>query len=278
MPDNSITIRLTSLANDVDAEAFLQVLRDSLEALRELNREASELGSANLEWKIHAAGLNSPLFATLIAVDPVKKSLGDELGSRVTSAFVAGLMALDLVASPPPLFNETSLKIVSNLTRSYARGVVKIEYETQSLAVIASKSVAQHAGEAARRIELDRVKSTGKYTEYGTVEGHLKGVEAQAAGRDKIVLVDRLTGQELRCYFRSPEIERKVRDNWKRRVAITGEITIDRFSGEPVEMQVDDLVGLRGRDELPQLEDLQGINITDGIESSEYVRGLRNDD
>ena len=42
-------------------------------------------------------------------------------------------------------------------------------------------------------------------------------------------------------------------------------------------MLVRDVRILENRENLPQLDDLQGINITGGIDSAEYVRRLRDE-
>ena len=69
-----------------------------------------------------------------------------------------------------------------------------------------------------------------------------------------------------------------VREAWKRRVVATGEIVVDRETRKPIKILVDEIRILRDPADLPQMEDLHGIDITSGMESSEYIRGLRDDD
>jgi hypothetical protein len=102
----------------------------------------------------------------------------------------------------------------------------------------------------------------------------LKDVSEQSA-RDKIVIVDDLTNKHTACYFRGERIEQKVRDGWKHRVIVTGDITLDATTGQPLEMQVYDIRILPRRDQLPQIDDILGFDITGGVDSVEYVRGLR---
>lgn len=274
MADDSITIRIASL-RDVNAEAFLDAFRDTIATLHELNRAVSEFGAVNLEWRIVDAGLKSPIFATLKPFSTSKDN--GHYGPKVISAFVDGLQSLAEGDKPPKLFSETALRLVAGLDRTRSRGVTAIEFSADSRKATASKTVVKHASQAAGRLELERVKRSGKYVEYGTLEGQLKGLESQS-GRDKLVIVDQLTGTETRCYISDATLDKVVRENWKHSVAVHGTITVDRLTGEPEEMRVEELTPLRERSALPQIEDLDGIDITGGIESSEYVRGLRDGD
>ncbi|MBI3464997.1 MAG: hypothetical protein HY000_18365 [Planctomycetes bacterium] len=142
---------------------------------------------------------------------------------------------------------------------------------------MATKRIAENAVLALRRIEAEKAKRAGEYVEYIEVEGHLKEL-SELTGKDKIVIADSLTGKKTLCYFRRPDLETKARGAWKHRVSVSGEATVDRSTGELREMEVDELRILRERSELPQMEDLHGIDITGGMESSEYVRGLRDAD
>ena len=117
------------------------------------------------------------------------------------------------------------------------------------------------------------------HREHGTVEGRLRQLETLSGERrDKLVIEDDLTGDRIACYFRDEEIEKQARDAWKRRVSVSGEITVNRASGDPASVHVEGIRVLRERADLPQMEDLYGIDITHGVESSTYIEGLRNAD
>ena len=62
---------------------------------------------------------------------------------------------------------------------------------------------------------------------------------------------------------------------WKRRVRLTGEMLIDRQTGAPVRLEVEEIYIFPEASEIPRIDDMPPLNIADGIESSEYVRGLR---
>lgn len=272
MADDRITIKLGSLRNDVDAEAFVEAMRDTLACFHELNKAASQYGSVNLEWRITDAGRNSPLFATLHPVSTAKDN--GHYGPRVIDAFVSGVQSLESGDDPPPLWNEAALRLVAALGRTRVRGITSIDFITQSRKVSATKAVIKHASQAAVRLELEREKRTGKYTDYGTLEGVLRDLMGST---DRLVLEDELTGDTTSCYFTGEEHDKQARQAWKGRVAVTGEITYDRATGSPVKMKVDEIRQLRDRSALPQLESF-GIDLTGGVDSADLIRALRDDD
>jgi hypothetical protein len=185
-----------------------------------------------------------------------------------------GVRHLDANDSPPPHFNEAALHYTAALIRSFAKGVTGIEFSSNGDRAFATKAVAANAQIAARRMELIRAKQSGQYEEYGSIEGHLKELSEQS-GRDRLVIVDALTGKPTRCYIRKRELEKQAGCAWKQRVAVTGNILTDRFTGEAVRVEVDEIRILRDQSSLPQIDDLFGIDITGGVEPADYIRGLR---
>lgn len=270
--DQTLTLRIAGLGRDVEAESYISTFRLLISALQELNKSASELGAVNVEWRIVAAGMASPIFLTVQGVGLSPEST--DFGPRITNAFVTGVQLLNKTDACPPLFTERSLGYVNQMTRVFARGIGKIEFSTDGKTAEATKEVAANANSAIRRLELEKASKSGQYIEYGEIEGHLKEL-TELSGKDKLLIVDDLTGIKATCYARGATIEQKIRDAWKRRVCVTGRITVDKFTGNPVEVLVDDIRILRLRSELPQIDDISGIDIAGGMESSEYVRSMR---
>ena len=87
-----------------------------------------------------------------------------------------------------------------------------------------------------------------------------------------------MTGKKTACYFHGEAIEEKVRAGWKHRVVVIGQLQTDKTTGDAEEMRVEDIRILGTRSELPQIDDLLGFDITGGMDSADYVRGLRDDD
>lgn len=270
-----LSLTLNSTANVTDADAFVEVLAGSLKLLKEINKSFSDFGSETLAWQIVDAGHNSPLFTKLA---PINLSRGKpDFGQQVIVALTNGIRHLSGSDAPPPHFNEAALSYTAALVRSFARGVAGIEFASNGDRVFVTKDVATNANAARRRLELLSGKASGEYQEYGSIEGQLKGLQEQSS-RDKLEVEDSLTGDQTKCYISSPELETQVREAWKHRVSLSGQITVDKITGKPVRLDVESIRILGNRDQLPQIEDLYGINITGGIESSEYIRGLRDAD
>lgn len=270
--DDFLTLRVGSLTEGISAQAVVDVFLDTLKILGQINRKASPYGSEGLEWRIVRLAMQSPLEAQLHGVSASDASAA--LGATVVNAFVSGIRHLATQDTCPRLFNKESLQLTAGLIKVFARGVSKIEFASNGNTAEATHSVSGHANAAIYRLEQDAAKRVGDYVEYGAIEGYLKAV-AEQANRDQLVIADSLTGERTKCYFRNAEVEKKVRTAWKHRVRVVGETTVDSDTGDLKQMQVDDITILRSRDELPQIDDLAGIDITQGIESSEYVRDLR---
>jgi hypothetical protein len=267
-----ITISLDGVGGEIDADAFLALLADTIGTLKQINAEVSEFGTANISWRIVGAGMSSPLFATLRG----QQESMDETPyvGRVIGAFVDGVNSLETVDTCPKYFNKKSLRLTNEMARAFALGVRRIEFSVNGTTAAVTKKTAENAATAILKLEHEESRRAGRYIEYGTIEGHLSDL-SELSGRDKLVIIDALTRYKTPCYFRAQGIEMTARYAWKKRVAVTGEITVDRSTGLPVEVRVEEITILRERDELPQIENLYGLNITGGIESSEYVRGLR---
>jgi len=274
--EDRLTLQIASSRDDVNAEAFLIVFREMLVALKEINKTNSNHGVETIEWRIADIGQNSPINATLVG-DSLSAKNGkaflDAIGTIGT--FVSGVEHLDRKNTCPPGFNQAALESTSRLQRATAKGVAEIKFKTSRRTVVATKNSGANAQYAMKRLEQKRVKGTGRYTEYSTIEGEIIQLSALSGSDDTISIVDDLTGVRTKCYFHGMQLEREARSAWKRRVSVTGKVTFDKGTGEPKRMDVEEIKILRDRSELPQMQDLLGIDITGGIESSEYIRGIR---
>jgi len=275
MDNERLRLHVASDSRDINAEAFLKVLGTTIDVLKEIDKQSSRFGGENVEWLITDAGKNSPLFAE-IAGTGVSEDNG-QAAALVINTFVAGLSHLEQTNTCPDKFNERSLDATADLTRSFSRGITSIEFAVSSRRVSLSPELIQNARYARQRLDLERGEFGATYREHGSVEGRLRQLETLSGERrDKLVIEDDLTGEKISCYFRDAEIEKQARKAWKRRVSVSGEITVDRASGNPASVLIEDIQELRERAGLPQLEDLYGIDITHGVESSKYIEGLRN--
>ncbi len=270
---NSLRVQIESGVRGLNAEAFLKVLGTTIDALKELDKHASRFGKERVEWLIADIGKNSPVFADISGNVPPEETASAI--TQVIETFVSGLDYLEDNGTCPRDFNERTLGLAADLTRSFSKGVTRIAFSANGSKASVSHQLAKNANIAKRVLELERGEFGITYTEYGTIEGRLRGLESLAGSKDKIVIEDDLTGDQVFCYCRGADIEQQVRKAWKQRVGISGEITVIRESGKPHHVDVESIAVFPSRAELPQMEDLHGINITQGIDSAEYIRGLR---
>jgi len=277
MNKNTLQVKIDSGQRDTSADAYLHILQATIDALKEINRSSSRFGSEDVEWQIVDAGRNSPLFAS-IGWDTLPSSDNGNRGDQSIDAFVAGLSHLERSNTCPAHFNTTSLRTVEKFINSFARGVQGIAFETAAGgSASVSRELTSNANHARRVLEHSDAKLGKHYVEYGSIEGRLIAVSTQPSKhRDRVTIEDDLTRDEIACYFHDERVEEQARKYWKRRVAVTGEITVERETGKRTQVKVEDIRPLQSRDDLPQMEDLRGINITHGIESARYISDLRN--
>jgi hypothetical protein len=271
--NESLKLTVASLSSDISAEGLLAVIASALSALREINRELSPHGAENVDWRIDKLSMSSPAMLSFHGVDNGTSEIG--AGDRSIDTLLSGCRSLDGGDEPPVGFNAKALQHVANLiTWPVSKGIALVTIEGKRERIALNNRVAQNANSAIQRLALASAKRPGHYSDFGEIQGRLREVSEQS-DRDKIVIIDELTGKKTPCFFRSQELEEKVRAGWKHRVVVTGELKVNRHSRDAEEMRVEDIRILRDRGDLPQINDLFGIDITGGMNVEDYVRGLR---
>lgn len=113
------------------------------------------------------------------------------------------------------------------------------------------------------------------YSDYTELEGTLDVVSVHNGPR-KVIVYDPLTRAKVECRVNRQELWDKALDIMKRdnrRVSIYG---LAHYKKDfPSWVQVEDLESLPGRNELPDPLRMEGIDLTGGVDSVDYIRGLR---
>jgi hypothetical protein len=252
----------------VDADAFIGIFENTIAALKAIDRGFSSHGSETIQWELVGAGSNSPIYATIRGRDRV--SHNGTAGGKIADVFTAGIEQLGRGSVCPAGFGKESLRHLQRIVSTAKVFGLRPVYFTVAREVRITRMVAVNANRARRALEMRK----SRLVEHGTIEGRLRDI-SESHYRDRIGVLDKLTGEVTRCYLRNESLERKALQGWKHRVAVTGQITVDRQSGRPVEVEVQEIRVLPDRGDLPQIEDMHGIDITSGVEPSEYVRRLR---
>ena len=263
-----LKLQVGRTGNPVNADAFLDIFQNTIAALKSIDRGFSTHGVETISWEVVEVGSNSPIFATISGRDA---TMGKRKHSRkVADVFVTGLERLSHEKTCPVGFGRDSLRHVEKIVSGAILYRLKPVYSASSKQVKVVKKMAANANQARRTFDMCKTR----LIEYGTIEGRLRDL-SESHSRDKLRVVDKLTGEVIQCYLRNETLEPIVLKGWKHRVAVTGDITIDKQTGVPVKVMVDEIRILRDRRDLPQIEDLYGIDITNGLEPSEYVRSIR---
>jgi hypothetical protein len=269
---DQLTLRVGIAGKGVNFEGLIVFFQDALAALQAIDKDCSLHGAETREWEVIQVGSNSPIFATVRPRPlPSTSAIHNE---DIAAIFVSGVEELNRGNRPPRRFGKVVLLCVKKMASTATRYGLQPIISTRSKQVPIEDSVASNADYVIKTIYLEKTT----YREYGSLRGMLKAVAGTKQElRDKVLLVDRLTGDETKCYIKGKDLEEKVREGWKKRVVLSGEIVVDRKTRKPRKMLVQDVRILPDRDSLPQLEDLRGIDITGGVSAAEYVRRLRDD-
>lgn len=269
---DEISLQLGGPQRGISVEGFLRFFENAIAALRELDKESSPYGSETIQWEITEASSKSPITTTIRGRSLVGGNGRHAL--EVIASFATGVGLLNHSNTRPPRFTKTALKHVKEMATIANRWLLTPVVQTESATVQVESTVAENADWAIKAAELEKPY----YREYGSLSGTLKAVNAVTRKKDHVILVDRLTGDKTLCYVRGQQLESKVREGWKQRVVITGDIFVDRKTRKPRRVKVHDIRILPDQSTLLPVDALTRIEITGGIESAEYVRGLRDDE
>ncbi|MGA2033074.1 MAG: hypothetical protein ABSG68_12515 [Thermoguttaceae bacterium] len=266
-----LKLELGEADKPVNADAYAAVFINAIEALKAINRHLSSHGAETIQWEVVGAGSSSPIYAMIRGRD---QTANGQYGQQVVDTFTRGVTHLNDSNTCPEFFDRRSLAAITKMRDGAAPyGLQPVFSTPRATGVRVTPSVGVNAAFAMRSLRSRK----NLFCEHGSLEGYLRDLSG-AADRDKAVIIDPHTNHETPCNLNPDnlvELEKQVRVAWKHRVVVIGTITVDRRTRRPTHVVADDIRILRDRSELPQMDDLHGINITEGVESSEYIRGLR---
>jgi hypothetical protein len=259
MSEDRLTIVVAGRDGPVAVASFLSVVRDALGILQDVDASISGQAGVTLDWRIVDASMGSPLSLTIEAGAASEPSIAPQ----VILACIDGLRALDAGGGQAPrYFREGSLRGAKSL-------VATLNNDVERISLIApwgdQVSPSQHVA-----ANVDQLLPKA-HEELGSFTGRLETLSKH--GRPYFAIWDDLRGQRIECVI-PPEKLGEAHDAFDHRVAVFGNV---RYSGadRPVSIKVQQIRPLKDQSELPQAGDLEGINITDGVDPTEYVRRLR---
>jgi hypothetical protein len=276
-----IKLRVNGRGAGTDAptvEDVLDQIRDYVDILRGVEAAVAGTPTSALDWRIIDAHRNSPLEFDIQAFPRQYATNIDQRAEIVTTETARGLAILQARAERPPHFTNNVMRKAHHIFQRVTNGLnlSEADFGDQLPKVQITSTVARNA---ARNIDLVLLRPDKPYKEIGSIEGYLQGAVLGAYSRRVVNVVERVTGEDVRCVVTGPAIaeleSREIRDVWGySRVEVHGQIhfaglgRIDHVEAETIRF-------LRRRHELPQIDDIIDPDFTGGMRTEEYIERLR---
>jgi hypothetical protein len=215
-----------------------------------------------LLWRVSAASLSSPLEMTATAEAPK-----DEFEPHVVDHYLDALRAAEtgfVPRSVSPVIVSRARRLLSVVLEN---GVGSLEIRSPGRAPVKPRPRAEEKVVVTKGQRWD-------YEDLTELEGMLEIVSKHNG--HKFAIFDTLTRRKTECIVSREQLNQAL-DTMKRefpRVSVFGKARYDS-EGHPVEIVVESFEDLPGFDEVIDPTAVQGINITDGVDSVDYIRSLR---
>jgi hypothetical protein len=265
---DTLSVTIAGKGERVDALAFAETLRDALEALQLVDEGVSSVDGGSVSWEIVDATLNSPLTVTMSSTPTVAADFSE----MVLDVFLDGMEAIDRDGHVPAAFPPPAIGALKRFADHLQNGIGKVTFATKQRRFSPSHRLAEKI-HSLTKTGLQAVVDRPDYFEYGEIDGTVENLIAH--NQLYFSLYDSLNGVRVRCNI-TPDLKETVASNWTKRVIVTGRIKYGPH-GNPMEIKVESLAPKPGRESLPQFKGVY-IDITGGVESSSFIRGLRDDD
>lgn len=250
MPKAELTIKVRAREDLVPVRSFLTVVQHALSILKDLEHGPSAEPPA--EWKVSAASLQSPLSFTIGS----DASNSPALVREYLAIFEQTESSIESVQSK---WSERVLQNAKSLVSVLNDGISQITFATQGTEPVSPTQ------RVAATVDYFLAPA---YEDYGTLEGRLETLSVH--GKTRFNIYDPLTGRAIACYFPIEQLE-EAHAAFPKRVAVSGRTKYSRM-GNPVSIHVESIRVLEGDVQLSQLAD---TDLTGGMDSGKYVRGLR---
>ncbi len=282
-------IRITVGATDTfgeDAptvEDLLSQIQDLVSILHSIDEAVAGQGNRKLVWRVTNAIKESPITFELT---PFPKELGVNIDTRaqeVVGATANGLAQLSEHGERPPYFADGVLGKAQELNKRVINGlsVTTIDFSEYKDApqIAITRDIATRALE---HILESKTPAPTRHRELGSIEGVITRVELDQQKKPLVWIRSRLHDQSpIKCIPEEHGLDRighlevaEVLEGL--RVLVLGLIhyrDVDRVD----KIEVESVRVFEPDHELPNIDSIVSPNFTAGVESSEYLRTLRED-
>ena len=258
-----IRLKIEGRPKQISMDSFLDVMKQSVAILHELDRAVSRKNRGTLEWVVSDLGMGSVYLETESRV--VRGN--EDFAERISYNFIDGVSMISEDAVTPPLFSVDSVNRLLRTVRILKR------CSKQSLSISMpglEKKVNLSVNVEPNLRALKGIHRKG----IGAVEGRLELVSIHRPYR-RFNVYHSITNKAVKCSL-PDEVERAVIDSLGKRVAVTGTISYNTL-GEPLSVEVSKIRILKEQGTLPSIEDVLGLapDFTEDLSTEDYIRRLR---
>lgn len=281
-------IEITIKGTDTDGEDaptvedLLSQIQDFVFILRGVERAVAEDGREELVWRVTNATMSSPI---TFEVTPFPKMHGmniDRRAATVVGATAEGLAQISECHDRPLHFTDDVIDKAEKINGRVFDGLSETNIDFSRYKDMNQISVTQRfAKRAIDHIAKFRKPAPIKHRELGSVEGLIARVELDGCGRPLVWIRSRLDNQFVKCISNDGGLDRighyEVAQVLRGlRVRVFG--TINYKNIEQIEsIEVETVQVFATDHELPDSDSIVSPNFTSGIESSAYLKALRED-
>lgn len=236
-------------AEDLTLGRFQQISQSLSGLIREVGEEVSEKHRDPLRWIVTDLRRGSAVVE--LTPQRARDDVPPDLPQKIADAIAFGMALIEQRAERPPFFTDKALERAKDLASPVGDEIraVRIRRERTGVPherVTVTKRLAANVEEIIG----------GQIESFGTVEGKLEGLLVH--DRRVFYVWEALTSRRVECSFGSRIPLNDVLAAFGKRVGARG-IIRRRKSGEPVSIEANELRVFPAEDELPAVDDIQGI-------------------
>ncbi len=261
MEQDQLTISVVGKDDCISIASFLTVVQNTIAVVRGVDDLIAAGERSRVRWNLSRLSHNSPAQLGVCSHPSADLTAARE----VVLACAEGIRQLELEEGVMPrYFNYDLVERTKSIVAVLNDGIEQITVSTPwSEPISPTQHLAAHADAL-----LPREREA-----LGSVRGRLQTLTRRRG--DSFTVWDEISGRAVKCVI-TEEMLPEARDHFDHRVVVHGVVQYDR-SGQPTHINVQRMRWIKEPESLPSFADLEGINLTDGVDAVEYVRGLRDE-
>jgi hypothetical protein len=257
---NELTVKLISRGDRVTVTSLIEALERTLSILRDIEDSAAQAASSRrTDWQILSISLNGSLRVTVT----------NDAAPPIIQTYMGGIRMIERAPEAPPAFDLEALENTRRLSGLLSKDLQAIVFSSPGESEV---MLTQHA---AANIDALTQTAPRPHFDHTVLTGVLEQI-TYTVDKHKFRLRRGVSGLAVDCTF-PPALLEQVKTALPHRVRVSGGTKYNRV-GDPISMQVETIELLPGKSQLPQFDDLTGIDITGGEDAAQYVGRLRSDD